>query len=135
MPLHSVTNKSESNIDGTTNAELMAEKQEQLTQSAMDQKFLDTITKAHDSLQQIKTRREALNAEKQEVIATLVDMGLDRNAVKSAMQYAETPVDKRQLFDLSYAATRKALGVPMQDDLFVAQAQRAVDAHQHSKGK
>lgn len=133
MTLHAVTEKHESNIDGTTKEEIIAERQKELRENSLDQKFLDKIAEAHESLEKIRTQREELNAKKQEVIGDLVDMGLDRNAIKAAMQYVNTPEDKRQLFDLSYAATRKALGVPIQDDLFVAQAQRAVDAHQRIK--
>lgn len=132
--LQSVNVKTEeSDIDGNTNDELMAKRQDDLKQSSMDEKFLNKISTAHDKLQKIKTQREKLNSQKQEVISNLVDMGLDRHAVKAAINYAETPEDKRQLFDLTYAATRKALGVPLQDDLFVATAQRAVDEHQRLK--
>ena len=126
----SVTDTETQNLDGETNDDLMRKRQEDLAASALDQKFLNKIAKAHDDLEQIKTQRDNLNTKKAEVITNLVDMGLDRKAVKAALAYVATPEDQRQLFDLSYAATRKALGVPIQDDLFVAQVERTVQAHQ-----
>ena len=128
-----VVKTEETDIDGMTNTELMQKQQDELKAASMNAKFLAKITAGHEKLSKIKTQRDKLNKQKAEVISNLVDMGLDRNALKAAIAYADTPPDKRGLFDLSYAATRKALGVPLQDDLFVAQVQHAVDAHKGEK--
>ncbi len=128
--LHVVNTVEESDIDGNSAEELLRKQQDELKAKSNDQKFLNKIAAAHEKLGKIKTRREKLNSEKAAIVTSLVDLGLDRKAVKAAISYAETPPEKRALFDLSYTATRKALNLPMQGDLFVAQVQDAIDRQQ-----
>lgn len=104
-----------------------------LKDSLYDQEFLNELVEAEKDLAEIDDERAELNARKGEITARLVNKGLNKDAVNAAIKYFRTEEDKRQNFDLSYAITRKALGVPIQDDLFVAAAQRAVDKHGRKK--
>lgn len=101
--------------------------------SLFDQDFLDLIAKTEQDLLEVDDSRAELNARKAAMMAKLVDKGLNKDAVKAAFKYFRTPEEKRERFDLSYQVVRKALGCPMQDDLFVAAAQKTVDNHQAGK--
>lgn len=57
---------------------------------------------------------------------SLIAMGFNKDALKAAIKYKNTPEDKRELFDLTYMYCRRALDVPIQDDLFVAAMQQQV---------
>ena len=98
-----------------------------------DQEFLQGLAEAEQKLLAIDNQRAELNAGKAEIMAKLINFGLNKDAVKAAIKYFRTPEDKRQHFDLSYQVMRKALNCPMQDDLFVAAAQKAVNKHQGKK--
>lgn len=101
--------------------------------SMFDEDLMSELRQAEKKLGDIDDARAELNAKKAEIVARLVNKGFNKDGVKAAFKYFRTPVEKRKHFDLSYAATRKALGCPIQDDLFVAAAQRAVDQHQAGK--
>lgn len=98
-----------------------------------DQDFLNVLKQAEAELADIDSKREELNASKANVMAQLVNFGLNKDAVKAAIKYFRTPEEKRDRFDLSYQLMRKALECPMQDDLFVAAAQKTVDKHKGAK--
>ena len=91
------------------------------------------IREAEANLEVIDDERAELSARKAAIVANMVDKGLNKEAIKAAFKYFRTPEDKRERFDLSYQIARKALGCPVQDDLFVAAAQRQVDQHAASK--
>lgn len=126
-------------IDGTPSGALATAHKEgdgeqvQAGAPLFDQKFIDLLVSAEKKMQEIDDRRAELNASKAEVMAKLVNEGLNKDAVKAAIKYFRTPEDKRTNFDLSYAYARKAFGTPLQDDLFVASAQRQVDNYAKSK--
>ena len=87
---------------------------------------LKTVNKAKDE-------RAAINARVQASQAVLVDKGFNKDALKAAIAYANTPEEKRQNFDLTYLYARKAVGHPVQDDLFVAAMQEQVNVSTKSK--
>ena len=84
------------------------------------------VSKFADTVGEIKTAREALNARKMAAKTELIDMGFNADALDAAIKYANTPEDKRENFDLSYIYARNALGAPIQDDLFSAALEQQV---------
>mgnify|MGYP000371465377 CR=1 FL=1 len=62
----------------------------------------------------------------------MIDDGFNKNALEAAIKYAKTPEEKRENWDLTYIYCRKALGAPIQDDLFMAATQQQVKTHQGS---
>lgn len=104
-----------------------------LGDSLYDEEFLQLIRDAHARLESIQDKRAELNADKAHIMAALIDKGLNKDAFKAARKYELTPEEKREGYDLSYQIARKALGVPVQDDLFVAAAEQQVKAHGKKK--
>lgn len=84
-------------------------------------------------LDDIADSRAALNAKKAAGKTALIDMGFNQDGLMAAVKYANTPEDKRELFDLTYMYCRRALGVPVQDDLFTAAMQQQVKVSVPSK--
>lgn len=95
-------------------------------ESIWDKGTLTRVKEFADLCDEVDDSRAALNAKKKAGILALVDDGFNKDALKAAMRYAKTEEDKRQNFDLTYMFCRKALGVPIQDDLFAAAAQQQV---------
>lgn len=81
----------------------------------------------------IKNKRDALTAERAAGLAPLIAMGFNKDALEAAIKYAETDENKRENFDLSYLFARKAVGHPVQDDLFVAAAAQQVKVSMSKK--
>ena len=69
---------------------------------------------------EIADSRAALNAKLAAGKTDLIDKGFNKHALAAAIKYSKTEEDKRENFDLTYLYCRKALGVPVQDDLFAA---------------
>jgi len=92
-----------------------------------DENVLQKVSKFGDTMGEIKTAREALNARKAAAVTELVDLGFNKDALVAALKYVNTEEEKRENFDLTYIYARKALGQPIQDDLFVAATQRQVE--------
>lgn len=69
---------------------------------------------------EIADSRAALNAKLAAGKTALIDAGFNKHALAAAIKYAKTEEDKRENFDLTYLYCRRALGVPVQDDLFAA---------------
>jgi len=127
-------------IDGTSggaiaqgNAEAEGTDVTEVQESMYDPKFIELIAASEKKLAGIDEKRAELNASKAEVMAKLVAKGMNKDGVKAAIKYYRTEEKDRENYDLSYAVTRKALGVPIQDDLFNAAALKQVDAHQKDK--
>ena len=95
-------------------------------ESIWDESTLQAVVDFSNKLDEIQLQREELNASKAAAQAQLVNMGFNADALKAAISYAKTPEDKRQNFDLSYQYARRALGCPVQDDLFIAAMQQQV---------
>lgn len=101
--------------------------------SLYDQDTLELIRKTNDELDRINDEREELNHAKGEAITKLKNKGIPIDAFKAARKYCKTEEEKRAGWDLAYQFCRKALGQPMQDDLFEAAARRQVEDHQAGK--
>ena len=70
-----------------------------------------------NAIVRLKTQREGVNADKSAIIEKLEAKGINRHALKMAMQYAEMSETKRQNFDMAYELVREAIGEPLQGDL------------------
>lgn len=134
--------KSGTVIDGTSNgamAQADAERSEAENPketpliNPSDAKFMEKIRKASDELDDIAAQRSELNAKSQAVFARFDRDGLNRHAVRSARAYMKLDPEKRQNYDFSYQVMRKALGAPIQDDLFENYMKNQVTSHQASK--
>jgi len=104
-----------------------------------DEAFLRELRDAAAEMDSINDRRADLNAAKKAIVERLqAEYGCNRHAMKAAMQYVKLPDDKRKNFDLTYQVTRRALGAPVQADLFDAQlaetTERAMAASKSRNG-
>ncbi len=96
----------------------------------------DTLQRVRDfseTVSEVKSAREALNAQLAAAKTKLIDDGFNKDALEAAIKYARTEEDKRQNFDLTYLYCRKALGHPIQDDLFMAATQQQVKVAKQEK--
>ena len=116
------------------NVEPMGETAQEVGETAdlFNAELMEEIREAERDLVEIDSQREELNARKKEIMARLENHGFDKGAVKAAMKYYRTPDDKRDRWDVSYLAARKALGVEFEDKLFAASVERQV---QRSQGR
>lgn len=83
----------------------------------------DTLTAVSSfaaTVSEIAKKRQALNDEKAAAQSALVAIGFNKDALKAAISYAGTPEDERDSWDRTYIYARRALGCPIQEDLFVA---------------
>lgn len=85
-----------------------------------DPKFMQKLRDGAKKIEDIKEKRKAMSADIQAVYANFEAEGLNRKAVKAAISYVGMDEDEQQNYDLSYKITRKALGKPVQGDLFEA---------------
>ena len=74
----------------------------------------------------VSKRRKALNDELAASKSALVAIGMNKDALAAANSYARTPEDERRNWDQTYIFARRALGCPLQEDLFVASMQSSV---------
>lgn len=68
----------------------------------------------------IKKQRKALNDEMAASKSNLVAIGMNAEALAAAQAYANSGDDERRNFDETYIFARRALGCPIQEDLFTA---------------
>lgn len=94
--------------------------------SIWDQGTLDEVKDFAKLVDEVADSRAALNAKLAAAKASLIDAGFNKDALRAAVSYAKTPEEKRENWDLTYLYCRKALNVPVQDDLFVAAMQHQV---------
>lgn len=97
-----------------------------------DPKFMDKLKAAGEKYDAIKGERKKLNASMEELMATFENDGLNRKAVKAAISYVSMNEKDQQNYDLSYTIMRKAMGQPVQGDLFEAKvASEMKDRQKH----
>lgn len=94
-----------------------------------NQEFLDKLKAANEELNEIAAERKELNDKKGAIFANFERYGLNKHAVRAAIKYNSMDPEQRDNFDLSYAVMRKALGQPVQDDMFIAAAEATVRDH------
>jgi hypothetical protein len=96
-----------------------------------DEKFLSRIKSAVDDLEEIDEKRTELTASKTAIFAQLAaDYAVNKDAMRAAMRYVKLKDDAKQNYDLTYQVCRRALGSPVQMDLFDQQLERAVKIDQ-----
>jgi len=93
-----------------------------------DEAFLQELRDAVLEMDKINDRRADLNAAKKAIVERLqAEYGCNRHAMKAAIQYCKLDEGKRENFDLTYQVTRRALGAPVQADLFDAQLAKTTE--------
>jgi len=93
-----------------------------------DEGFLQELRDAAAEMDAINDRRADLNAAKKAIVERLqAQYGCNRHAMKAAIQYCKLDESKRENFDLTYQVTRRALGAPVQADLFDAQIAKTTE--------
>lgn len=95
-------------------------------QTIWDRNTMDKVKEFETTIAEIKTSREKLNARRAAAVTELIDLGFNKDALDAALKYVNTPEEKRENFDLTYIYARKAMGQPIQDDLFAAATQQQV---------
>lgn len=106
---------------------------DKLSEVQFDQGFMQKLVDARDKLDDIASQRSSLNAASTAIFASLDTYGLNRNALRAAILYTKMDEEKRENYDLSYLISRKALGVPVQADLFEEKAKAEVRAFERKQ--
>lgn len=71
-----------------------------------------------DEMDRLEQSRKAINQDLALQREELEKLGINRHAAKAARQYAKLDTKQRGDFDTSYVASREAVGLPVQGDLF-----------------
>jgi hypothetical protein len=102
--------------------------------AAPDEAFLQKLRDVSAELGEIGTRREELNAQKTALEQGLAaDYGVNVRAMRAAIRYCELTDEQKVGWDLTNQVVRKALGQPVQLDLFEAQVNKAVKSAEAKK--
>jgi len=98
--------------------------------------FLQEIRNAVQTLKEIDAKRKDLTASKTATVERLAaDHAVNKAAMLAAMRYVDLKDKDKENWDLTYQVVRKALGDPVQQDLFDAQLQRGVEQAIQGKRK
>ena len=116
------------NLDDHRNSD-----QAETKESIWDKDTMKRVQVFAELVEEIAGSREALNAKLAAGKLGLIDDGFNKDALEAAIKYAKTPEEKRENFDLTYLYCRKALGAPVQDDLFSVAAQQQIKVAQTVK--
>ena len=73
-----------------------------------------------DLISDVKKSRKALNDTVAASRSNLIAEGFNQSAIDAAMAYHNTPEKDRDNWDETYLFARRAFGVPIQEDLFMA---------------
>lgn len=85
-----------------------------------DPDFMEKLRDGAEKIARIQGERKELNASIAEVFASFENDGLNRHAVKAAIKFDDMNETDQENYDLTYTIMRKALGNPVQGDLFEA---------------
>ncbi len=91
---------------------------EDTIESTWDANTAASLAKYAERVASVTKKRKALNDEMAAGKSDLVVQGFNADAIKAALAYHKASETERANFDLSYIFTRKALGCPVQADLF-----------------
>lgn len=83
-----------------------------------NQDMIALIASTGDRFNEINAQRKELNEEAEELRQELEKRGVDRKAFNNAYAFIKGKEERRAAFDAGYMLCRKALGAPVQDDLF-----------------
>jgi hypothetical protein len=87
-------------------------------ESTWDANTAASLAEYGELVADVTKKRKALNDKMAAGKSDLVSQGFNPDAIKAALAYHNTSDAERANFDLSYIYTRKALGCPVQADLF-----------------
>ena len=104
-------------------------------QHTWNRETLDQVAAHARKVADVAKQRKALNDDLAASKSSLVALGMDSDAIKAAIAYSKLPEEERGTFDETYIFTRKALGCPIQEDLFNAAMQDEVTVETPRKGK
>lgn len=76
------------------------------------------IVEAVQDIIEYKQQRKEINANIQAVIERMEAKGIPRAAFKNTVRESEYTEDQRKAFDNAVVVTRRAMGIPVQTDLF-----------------
>lgn len=85
-----------------------------------DPKFMTKLREGAEKVAAFVIKRTEVNKDIAAEMAKFESDGLNRKAVKAAMSYIDMNEKDQQNYDLTYNVMRKALGQPVQGDLFEA---------------
>lgn len=122
-------------VEDIENEQREANSVDKLTEVQFDQSFLQKLIDARAKLEDIANQRSSLNAASTAIFASLDVYGMNREALRAAIRYTKMDEDQRENYDLSYLISRKAMGHPVQADLFEEKAKAEVRAFNRSKEK
>lgn len=97
-----------------------ADDAEEMIESTWDGDTETELQKFGDLVDDVDKKRSALNNRIAAGKSTLVERGFPADAIAAALSYHRTPESKRHNWDMAYIFTRKALGCPIQGDMFDA---------------
>lgn len=86
----------------------------------------NAVAEHASTVKDIKLQRKALNDEMAASKSKLVAIGMNAEALQAAQAFANLSEDEQANFDQTYIFARRALGRPIQEDLFVAAMQDSV---------
>ncbi len=103
--------------------DVMRETDEQNLRQSKLQKLdvKEIISSCADAIQDIKqfeTERSEINAEITSVREKLETMGISKKALAMAISVSKMTIDQMDGFDLAYSILRRAIAMPIQDELF-----------------
>lgn len=84
------------------------------------QEKLNRIEESFNRIDQLKNNRAEIQAEIQAAREQIVALGIPKKAFDMACAYSKMDEDQRKGFDTAYAIVRRAIGLPIQADLFEA---------------
>ena len=82
-----------------------------------------------EEMDELENQRKVINKNLDLLRGKLEAQGVNKHANKAARAYGKLDTKQRADFDLSYDVSRKAIGLPVQEDLFAQQQaqQQAAD--------
>jgi uncharacterized protein (UPF0335 family) len=104
--------------------------EEDQIESTWDSGTAASLAEFGELVDSVSKKRKALNDQVAAGKSDLVSKGFNPDAIKAALSFHKTSEADRANWDLSYIYTRKALGCPVQSDLFEqASLDQVVVAH------
>ncbi|WP_435310656.1 hypothetical protein [Primorskyibacter sedentarius] len=88
-------------------------------ENAVDlQEKMNRISECFDRIEQLKDERKQTQAEIQAAREEIVALGIPKKAFDMALAYSKMDEEQRKGFDTAYTLVRKAIGLPVQAELF-----------------
>ncbi len=82
----------------------------------------DAIMAGVEGMQALDERASQVNAEREAIRTRMEELGINRHAFRHACAFNKLDEQQRDGFDLSMMIARRAIGLPLQGDLFGSKA-------------